>query len=366
MVHSPCAQVQHCHFPQPRAPTRSCHVSMRQEPVGFLGWRQLPSAGTRQGKCSRRQKDKDRRAWEEQQNECQPSAVLGWGCLSCSRRKQHLKCVPVPQSSPTHGTTCVPARAWSSTTAIHLAAQAEARPSCRRSPELAGGRGTFLAPPLLDPRCSAPAAFPAARLGCSTLLPTSCPRILSQQTVAMHPLPPTGCSCLCSLWLPAAGPRATASRCLDSSLLSSELGGSSAIPSMGKTSPAPALGDSRITHSNAMESCSWPLLLIPANSSTQPFLLLWVLPAAPCWPAAKLCLAPSSSAQPWRLGMSAAHAGTWDTAQPNVHHGVSLMSQSNKMLRTVQGAPATLRAVRDSIRYLTLFRPPSRSTLNCS
>lgn len=42
------------------------------------------------------------------------------------------------------------------------------------------------------------------------------------------------------------------------------------------------------------------------------------------------------------------------------------MSQSNRMLRTVQGAPLTDRAVRESTRYFTVLRPPSRSTLNCS
>lgn len=36
------------------------------------------------------------------------------------------------------------------------------------------------------------------------------------------------------------------------------------------------------------------------------------------------------------------------------------------MLRTVQGAPPTDRAVRESTWYFTVLRPPSRSTLNCS
>lgn len=53
-------------------------------------------------------------------------------------------------------------------------------------------------------------------------------------------------------------------------------------------------------------------------------------------------------------------------AQPNVHQGVAVLSQSNRMLRTVQGAPPTDRAVRESTRYFTVLRPPSRSTLNCS
>lgn len=53
-------------------------------------------------------------------------------------------------------------------------------------------------------------------------------------------------------------------------------------------------------------------------------------------------------------------------AQPNVHQGVAALSQSNRMLRTVQGAPPTDRAVRESTRYFTVLRPPSRSTLNCS
>lgn len=52
--------------------------------------------------------------------------------------------------------------------------------------------------------------------------------------------------------------------------------------------------------------------------------------------------------------------------QPNVHQGVAVLSQSNMMLRTVQGAPPTDSAVRESTRYFTVFRPPSRSTLNCS
>lgn len=57
------------------------------------------------------------------------------------------------------------------------------------------------------------------------------------------------------------------------------------------------------------------------------------------------------------------------TVQPtqlNVHHGVAALSQSNRMLSTVQGAPPTDRAVRESTRYFTVLRPPSRSTLNCS
>ena len=57
---------------------------------------------------------------------------------------------------------------------------------------------------------------------------------------------------------------------------------------------------------------------------------------------------------------------TVQLAQPNVHQGVAALSQSNMMLRTVQGAPPTDKAVRESTRYFTVFRPPSRSTLNCS
>lgn len=53
-------------------------------------------------------------------------------------------------------------------------------------------------------------------------------------------------------------------------------------------------------------------------------------------------------------------------AQPNVHQGVAVLSQSKRMLRTVHGAPPTDRAVRESTRYFTVLRPPSRSTLNCS
>lgn len=52
--------------------------------------------------------------------------------------------------------------------------------------------------------------------------------------------------------------------------------------------------------------------------------------------------------------------------QPNVHQGVAALSQSNIMLRTVQGAPLTDRVVRESTWYFTVLRPPSRSTLNCS
>lgn len=163
-----------------------------------------------------------------------------------------------------------------------------------------------------------------------------------------------------------AQPRAfTTHRCPDSSLLSSELRGSSAMSSTGKPPPAPALGGSTSACSDTSESHSQPLLLLPAKSSSQPLLLLCVSPALliRCNP----CLLPAAAWQPGSLGTSTEHTpGTRGRAQPNVHQGVSFVSQSSKILRTVQGAPATLRSVRDSIRYLTLFRPPSRSTLNCS
>lgn len=68
--------------------------------------------------------------------------------------------------------------------------------------------------------------------------------------------------------------------------------------------------------------------------------------------------------------LSRASAGTGfltvQPTQPNVHQGVAALSQSNMMLRTVQGAPPTDRAVRESTWYFTVLRPPSRSTLNCS
>lgn len=89
-----------------------------------------------------------------------------------------------------------------------------------------------------------------------------------------------------------AWPRAfTTHKYPDSSLLSSELGGSSATSSAGKLPPAPALGGSTSTCSNTR---SQPLLLVPAKPSSQPLLFFCVSPALPCSSAAKILPAPSS------------------------------------------------------------------------
>lgn len=142
------------------------------------------------------------------------------------------------------------------------------------------------------------------------------------------------------------------------------------MSSAGKLPPAPALGCSTSVRSNATESHSWPLLLVPAKPGS------WfsAFSVSLCLASTTMLVCCKNPACSQQLGGSpvvlaqAQHTrlAHGRQAQPNVHQGVSLVSQSSKILRTVQGAPATLRAVRDSIWYLTLFRPPSRSTLNCS